>query len=108
MPGRGSDGLELVGAGAGERLPALDLGGAVPADVERHPVVRSRIDRHGWLVDRISFPREAECPVGLGAARELGVEEEFAFLAVLGEKRRAAPTYEGVTVRQGLHVALGG
>src|SRR5215217_6172358 len=38
-PGSGSNGLEVVRGGAGQHLPALDLRGAIPTDVERYLII---------------------------------------------------------------------
>src|SRR5215203_1098989 len=88
----------VVRGGAGQHLPALDLRGAIPTDVERYLIIGSLLDRHSWVVARVSAPREAECPVRLGFSQETSVEEEFALMGELGEIRRAAPTYEQVGV----------
>ncbi len=109
VAGDQSQGPQAVGGWAGEDFPGCDLRGAVPARVDGD---LSRggtgLGGHGGSVAGPPHPREAEGPVGLDTCREVRVEEELAVPVELGEARLAAPADEGVTVGQGLRVALGG
>jgi hypothetical protein len=62
---RRSHGLQLVWAATDEHLPASDLRGAVPADVERYFAFGSYFGDDGGRVFGVPLPRKAEGPVGL-------------------------------------------
>src|SRR5215208_212248 len=108
VPGDRSHRLQLARALAGEHLPAVDLGGTVPACVELHLLIGQLLDRHRRILDRVSAPWEAERLVGFAVRWEMSSKEWSAIMGELGDQRLAAPTDEHVGVGQQLHVPMGG
>src|SRR5215218_10467100 len=77
FPGSEPDRLQLPWRGACEHLPGGDLRGAVPAGVERHLIIGTRLGGQGGIYVGLSAPREAEGPVRFDLRWEAGVEEQL-------------------------------
>src|SRR5829696_9161210 len=65
LPGDGPSQLQSVGSGSGKHLPASDLRGAVPTDIERYFAFGFYFSDDGGRLFGVPLPQKAEGPVGL-------------------------------------------